>query len=137
MEINLYGFVKVNVLDTPKILGLLPPQKVTAVQEFNSSSSNIIDYYEYRPSNNFNDVIKYKPEDIIHFKAPGLLNPYVDGKFVSFNWLYCKCTCTIILAMLISFVNFMFIHFSEIPKSIKESIPTGCGWAASPKELDT
>lgn len=76
---NSYWLIENNVLGRPRNIWVLPSQYVTPKKKFNSKSNRKpIDFYEYTPPGS-DDVIKYKPEDIVHFKTTSITNPYSDG----------------------------------------------------------
>lgn len=79
-EINGVSYWRIEndeTFDIPKNIWLLPSQFVTPVKKSNNNS-NIVDFYEYRPPTS-DKVELYRPDELIDYLMPSLINPYVEG----------------------------------------------------------
>jgi HK97 family phage portal protein len=72
-----YWLIERDMFGLPENIWILPSQFVTP-QKTDTRTRKIVDYYEYSPPG-IAEPKKYKPEDIIVFLMPSLMNPYVEG----------------------------------------------------------
>ncbi|HYT92897.1 MAG TPA: phage portal protein [Gemmataceae bacterium] len=63
-----------DVLGIPAAVWILPSHNVTPARS--GDSRNIVDGYEYRTGS---QIVRYRPEEIIHFRFPSPRDPYTSG----------------------------------------------------------
>lgn len=64
------------IFNIPMNIWILPTQYVSPVKE--TKTAKTVDYYKYSPPG-VSTEIRYNPIDIIPFRMPSLLDPYLDG----------------------------------------------------------
>jgi HK97 family phage portal protein len=69
-----YWYLKFGLFGVPEEVWLLPAQNVTPKRE--PESRQLVDYYEYRTGAT---AVRYRPEEIIHFRYPDPKDPYTAG----------------------------------------------------------